>query len=71
MFSPSDLVAVPKMILLEEIGCHDIGERFEQGAVTYADVLSSYDDNDWSHRFVKLAKLLQAVWWVHSSQIAS
>ena len=68
--TPSDLVAVPKMdISGEEIGCHDIAERFEQGAVTYAKMFCRLmDDNDWSHpRFVKLAQTATGgVAWVHS-----
>ena len=73
--SPRELDAVPTMdIAGEEIGCHDIAERFEQGAVTYAKMFCRLmDDNDWSHpRFVKLAQTATGgVAWVHSSQIAS
>lgn len=58
----------------EEIGCHDIVERFEQGAVTYAQMFFRLmEDNDWTHpRLVKLAQTATGgVSCLHSSQIAS
>lgn len=73
--SPREIEAVPKMdIAGEEIGCHDIAERFEQGAVTYSRWFRKMmKENKWSHpRFVKLAQTATGgISWVHSSQIAS
>ena len=73
--SPREIAAVPKMdISGEEIGCHDIAERFEQGAVTYSRWFRKMmKANEWSHpRFVKLAQTATGgISWVHSSQIAS
>ena len=73
--SPREKAAVPKMdIAGEEIGCHDIAERFEQGAVTYSVMFERLMfTNKWTHpRFVKLAQTATGgVSWLHSSQIAS
>ena len=73
--SPREIEAVPTMdIAGEEIGCHDIAERFEQGAVTYCVMFERLmEKNRWTHpRFVKLAQTATGgVSWLHSSQIAS
>ena len=57
--TPREIEAVPTMdVAGEAIGCHDIAERFEQGAVTYSrDFERLMEKNRWSHpRFVKLLR---------------